>query len=89
VADGFDVREMDDQRIERRAPLGREDRRHRMRVGGIGPKAVNGLGRKRDQPAGAKNAGGAVEIGLGYGCAQLSTTARRSRASPNMSGDLA
>ena len=46
------VGDMGDQRIERRAALGGVEPRDRLAVGGVGAEPVDGLGRKRDQPAG-------------------------------------
>ncbi len=45
---------MDDQRVEARPVLGREDAGHRPVVGGVGAQAVDGLGREGDQAAGAQ-----------------------------------
>ena len=44
---------MDDQRVEARPALGGVDARDRLAVGGVGGEAVDGLGRHRDQLAGA------------------------------------
>ena len=49
------VRDMGDQRIEARSALGAINAGDRARVGGERAKAVNRLGRKSDQPAGAQN----------------------------------
>ncbi len=48
----FDARDVADQRVEARPILGGEDRGDRTLVGRIGAEAIDGLGRKRDQPAG-------------------------------------
>ena len=49
-----DTRHVDDQRIDRRPSLGREDPRDGRGIGGDGPQAVDGLGREGDQaPAAA------------------------------------
>ena len=48
---GFvEPRDVDDQRVEARPALGREDRGDGMLVGGVGAEPVNGLGRKGDEP---------------------------------------
>ncbi len=57
-----DISDMGDQRIERRPVLGLVDPRDGRGIGGIGAKAIDGLGRERDQPA----AGEATRRG-GYG----------------------
>ena len=44
-----DVGDMNDERIEARATLGREDRRHRFAVGRVGAEAVHRLGGERDE----------------------------------------
>jgi hypothetical protein len=49
---------MRDQRIERGTALGVIELRDRDAVLRVGTKAVDGLGRKRDQPAGRKAAHG-------------------------------
>ena len=49
-----DRRQMDDHRVGGRATLGREDRGDRRRVERRCPEAVDGLGRERDQTAGAQ-----------------------------------
>ena len=41
---------MRDQRIEFRPTFGGEEPRHRPGVAGVGAQAVDGLGRKRDEP---------------------------------------
>ena len=46
-----EIADMGDQRIEGGPALGLVEPRDRGRIGGIGAKAVDGLGRERDQPA--------------------------------------
>ena len=47
---------MGDQRIECRPALGLVEARDGAAVGGVGAEAVDGLGRKGDEPAGGKAA---------------------------------
>ena len=51
------VREMDDQRVEARPVLRREDCCHGAVVSGVGAQAVDRLGRKGDELAGGKRCG--------------------------------
>ena len=55
-ARGVDVGDMGDQRIEGRPALGRIEPGDGLAVAGVGAEPVDGLGRKRDQPAGGKAA---------------------------------
>jgi hypothetical protein len=48
---------MNDERIEARAVLGREDCGHGAVIGGIGAEAIDRLGGKGDEAAGAKRFG--------------------------------
>ena len=50
------------QRIGARPALGYEDFRNGGGVGGISAEAIDGFGRKRDQTAGAQNAGGTFDV---------------------------
>ena len=58
-----DIRDMNDQRIDGRAALGREDSRDRRGVGGDGPQAVHRLGREGNQTPAGQDARGLVEHG--------------------------
>jgi hypothetical protein len=55
---GGNVRNMGDQRIEGRAPLGGIEMGDRGGIGGVRAEPVDRLGRKRDQPAGRQSPGG-------------------------------
>ena len=46
------VRDMGDQRVEPRAPLGFVERRHGGRIGGVGGQAIDRLGGQDDQAPG-------------------------------------
>ena len=64
---GLAAGHMRDQRIERRPPLGGIEPRHRLAIAGVGAEPVDGLGRKRDQPAALQAARGRrnrVAVGL-------------------------
>ncbi len=50
------VRDMGNQRIERRASFGRIEAGHRLAIAGIGAEPVDGFGRKGDEAAGGKAA---------------------------------
>ena len=50
-----------DQRIERGPALGRIEPGDRLAVGRVGAEPIDGLGRKRDEPAGRQHAGGALD----------------------------
>ena len=52
----FEVADMGDERIERRAALGLIEARDGAPVGRVGAEAVDRLGRKRDEAAGGKHA---------------------------------
>ena len=54
VADRGRVRQVDDQRVERRAILGGEDAGNRAGVERVGPEPVDGLGGEDDQATGAQ-----------------------------------
>ena len=56
------IGQMDDQRMVLRPPLGGEDLRHGLRIGGIGTEAVDRLGGKGDQFAGAQQLGRASQL---------------------------
>ena len=55
---------MGDERIEGRPALGRIDQRHRLVVGGIGAKPIDGLGREGGKLAAAKGHGGGGDVGV-------------------------
>ena len=57
-------RNMCDQWVETRPPLGRIDPGDGLAIAGITAQAIDGFGRKRDQPTGAQKRGGALQIGL-------------------------
>ncbi len=59
-----DTAEMDDQRIEGRAVLGREDGRGGRVVGGIGAETVDGFRRKGDELPGAEQRRGLRDGGV-------------------------
>jgi hypothetical protein len=56
--------QMDDERIERGAPFGLKDARHRDRVEGICREPVNGLGGHGDEPSASQDGGCLVEAPL-------------------------
>ena len=60
----FDRTKMDDERIETRTTLDREDSRDGTVAGGVGSKAVNCLGRHADGLAGSKRLRGGNQAGL-------------------------
>ena len=60
---GRDIGDMRDQRIEGRPALGLIEPRHRLAVAGIGAEPVDGLGRKRHQPARAQALRGGLDGG--------------------------
>ena len=61
AARGGDVRDMRDQRIERRAALGRVEPGDGLAIAGVGAEPVDGLGRKGDETAGRKAARGRLD----------------------------
>ena len=58
----LDVRDMNDQRIEARTPLGREDPRDGAIVGRVGGESIDGLRRHSDQLAVADRVDGGEKI---------------------------
>jgi len=57
------VGHVDDERVERGAPLGGIDPLHRPLAEGVGPQAVDRLGGEGDEPAGANDRGRLVDGG--------------------------
>ena len=55
---GVRVRDVGDQRIEARPPLGLEDRGHGLRVRSVGPQPIDRLGRQQDKRALPQGLGG-------------------------------
>jgi len=63
----FERGHMDDQRVEARPALGGEDLGDRLIAGCVGAQAIDGLGRKGDEPA--RDQGfGSLGDGLGQTC---------------------
>ena len=58
---GVRVRDVGDQRIEARPPLGLEDRGHGLRVRSVGPQPIDRLGRQAEQLAVRQAAGGGLD----------------------------
>src|SRR6185437_3103063 len=71
-----DVDDMDDERVELRPLLRRENPGDGLVVGGVGAEAIDGLGRERDKLARAQQLGRAVEIGGGETLGHRSLTRR-------------
>ena len=64
---GVDIRNVRDQRIERRTPLGRVEPRHGFAITCICTEAIDGFGRKRDKTTRREAACGCLDrvpIGL-------------------------
>ena len=59
------VGDVHDQRMIVGAALGGENFPDRFRVGSVGAEPVHGLGRKRDQPAGAQHGNGVFNFPVG------------------------
>ena len=74
-------REVDDQRMRARPALHGEDLRRRLVARRIGAEPVDGLGRKRDEPAGAQHVGGRGDVGAAlHACGRVATIDGRSRS---------
>ena len=73
------VANMRDQRIERGSALGVVKTRDRRAVGGIGAEPINGLGRKRDEPARGQRARRMLRHGAGRSLDRFQHLRRRLR----------